>query len=244
MRGLKIKVLVIIPAYNEENSVSGVVKSLCDTVNGDNYTVDYIVVNDCSTDSTEGVCRENGLRHVSLRNNLGIGGGVQTGYIYALEGGYDIAVQMDGDGQHDPVSLDDLVMPIISGDADMTVGSRFLGMGDFFSTGMRRIGIRWLRLMVTLVSGVRIKDVTSGYRAVGRELISHFACCYPCDYPEPETIAAAAKMGYRIAEVPVIMHFRNSGRSSIRALKCVYYIIKVTAAILIGSRAPGRRYER
>ena len=210
-------------------------ESLCRSKAGEEYTVDYIVINDCSTDGTEEVCRKNGLRYVSLRNNLGIGGGVQTGYIYALEGGYDIAVQMDGDGQHDPASLGDLILPIISGDAHMTVGSRFLGKGSFFSTGLRRLGIRWLRLMVALRSGVRIKDVTSGYRAVGRELIGLFASHYPADYPEPETIAIAARMGYRIAEVPVIMHFRRCGRSSIRALRGVYYIIKVTAAILIGS---------
>lgn len=219
------------------------VESLCRNGGGDGYTLDYIVINDCSTDSTEGVCRENGLRYVSLRNNLGIGGGVQTGYIYALEGGYDIAVQMDGDGQHDPVSLSDLISPIISGDAHMTVGSRFLGKGSFFSTGLRRLGIRWLRLMVALKSGVKIKDVTSGYRAVSRELIELFASHYPADYPEPETIAVAARMGYRIAEVPVIMHLRRCGRSSIRTLKSIYYIIKVTAAILIaspGSRARGR----
>ncbi len=203
--------------------------------------IDYIIINDCSTDKTEDICRENGYKHISLPLNLGIGGGVQTGYIYASENGYDIAVQMDGDGQHDPVSLGDLICPIINGEADMVVGSRFLGVESFKSTGIRRAGISWLSAVIRVCCGKRIKDVTSGYRATGKELTEYYSKNYARDYPEPEAIVSALKNGYRVTEVPVVMHERAGGVSSIRAFGSVYYMIKVTLAILLGA---GRKRKR
>ena len=199
------------------------------------HEIDYVIINDCSTDRTADVCRENRYSHISLPLNLGIGGGVQTGYIYAVENGYDIAVQMDGDGQHDPVSLCDLINPIINGEADMVIGSRFLCGGGFRSTGMRRAGISWLSTVIRVCCGKRIKDVTSGYRATSKQLTEYYSKNYARDYPEPEAIVSALKNGYRIAEVPAVMHERTGGISSIRALGSVYYMIKVTLAILLGA---------
>jgi len=203
--------------------------------------MDYIIVNDCSTDKTEEICRENGYDHISLPLNLGIGGGVQTGYIYAYENGYDIAVQMDGDGQHDPVSLGDIISPIINGEADMVIGSRFLCDGGFKSTGMRRAGISWLSTVIRVCCGKRIKDVTSGYRAIGKTLIEYYSKTYARDYPEPEAIVSALKNGYRITEVSAVMHERAGGISSIRAFGSVYYMIKVTLAILLGAGRKGKK---
>ena len=205
------------------------------------HEIDYIIVNDCSTDKTGDICRKNGYNHVSLPINLGIGGGVQTGYIYAAENGYDIAVQMDGDGQHDPVSLCDIIAPIINGEADMVIGSRFLGVGDFKSTGMRRAGISWLSAVIRVCCGKRIKDVTSGYRATGKSLTEYCSKNYARDYPEPEIIVSALKNGYRVTEVPAVMHERIGGISSIRAFRSVYYMIKVTLAILLDAGCKSER---
>lgn len=235
------KILIIIPAYNEEYSICGVIKRLKDSEIFSLHEVDYIIVNDCSTDKTEEICRDNGYNHISLPLNLGIGGGVQTGYIYACENGYDIAVQMDGDGQHDPMSLSSLIYPIINGEADMVVGSRFLDEGGFKSTGLRRVGISWLSAVIRVCCGKRIKDVTSGYRATGKELTEYYSKNYARDYPEPEAIVSAVKNGYRVTEVPVVMHERVGGVSSIRSLKSVYYMIKVTLAILLGAERRGKR---
>lgn len=229
------KILVIIPAYNEQHSICGVIKRLKESISSLSHEIDYIIVNDCSTDKTGDICRENGYKHISFPINLGIGGGVQAGYIYAARNGYDIAVQMDGDGQHDPVSLGDLISPIINGEADMVIGSRFLECGGFRSTGLRRAGISWLSAVICACCGKRIKDVTSGYRATGKELTEYYSKNYARDYPEPEAIVSALKNGYRVTEIPVVMHERTGGISSIRALGSVYYMIKVTLAILIGA---------
>lgn len=224
-----MKILVIIPAYNEEESILNVITKL----NRDMEQADYVVVNDCSTDSTIERLQETEASYLNLPVNLGIGGGVQTGYKYALLNDYDIAIQIDGDGQHDTNYLQDVIQPIIDGEKDIVIGSRFLKKEGFQSSGMRRVGITFLSGLIQLCSGIKIYDVTSGFRAVNREYIRLYASDYPVDYPEPEAIVMAALEGARIGEVPVIMKERVSGKSSISALKSVYYMIKVSLAVIL-----------
>lgn len=224
-----MKILVIIPAYNEEESILKVITKL----NQDMEQVDYVVVNDCSTDATIERLQESEASYLNLPVNLGIGGGVQTGYKYALLNDYDIAIQIDGDGQHDTNYLQDVIQPIIDGEKDIVIGSRFLKKEGFQSSGMRRVGITFLSGLIQLCSGIKIYDVTSGFRAVNREYIRLYASDYPVDYPEPEAIVMAALDGARIGEVPVIMKERVSGKSSISALKSVYYMIKVSLAVIL-----------
>lgn len=226
-----MKVLVIIPAYNEESTIVQTVADLRENC----PDVDYLVINDCSTDHTRQKLTEGGIHCLHLPVNLGIGGGVQSGYIYAKEHDYDIAVQFDGDGQHRADYLAKLIQPILDGQADMTVGSRFVSMDakGFQSSAARRIGIRFLSGLIRMVTGQRVMDVTSGFRAVNRELIAFFAQNYAQDYPEPEAIVSALKYGYRVQEVAVQMRERQGGQSSIRAFQSVYYMIKVSMAILL-----------
>ncbi len=223
------KVLVIIPAYNEGESIVKTVNALknCGT------KVDYIVINDCSTDNSEQILREKGFNYVSLPLNLGIGGGVQCGYKYALENGYDIAIQHDGDGQHDPKYLNEVIKPLVDGEADIVIGSRFIEKSGFQSSASRRAGIKILSSLIKLVCGIRVLDVTSGYRAVNRKYIEFYANNYPSDYPEPEAIVAANLNGAKILEVPVVMKERENGTSSINLKRSVYYMIKVSLAIII-----------
>lgn len=222
-----MKILIIIPVYNEEQNIEKVITGLQEQV----PYADYLIVNDCSIDNTVGVCKKNGYHYISLPVNLGIGGGVQAGYQYALEHDYDIAVQMDGDGQHDAKYLEKILQPVIDDQADIVIGSRFLVKQGFQSSRLRRIGINFLSLVIKLCSGTSVKDVTSGFRAVNRKFIKIYSLEYSQDYPEPEAIIAGAFHKGRIKEVPVIMHERESGRSSIRSWKTVYYMIKVTLAI-------------
>lgn len=224
-----MKILVIIPAYNEQDSIINVINKL----KNDCPRVDYVVINDCSKDNTLSVLKENNTSFVNLPINLGIGGGVQTGYKYALENGYDIAIQIDGDGQHDTAYLDKVIAPIEEGVADIAIGSRFIDKEGFQSSGMRRAGIKFLSALIKICCGTKVRDVTSGFRAVNRKYIKMYAYDYPTDYPEPEAIVQASVDGARIAEVPVIMKERETGQSSIYAWKSIYYMIKVSLAIII-----------
>lgn len=223
------KVLIVIPAYNEADNILNTVRGVVE------HGYDYIVVNDGSRDATLDVCRSNGLNVLDLPMNLGIGGAVQAGHKYAQRFGYDIDIQLDGDGQHDPAYLDALVREVASG-ADLVIGSRFLEKTDGFqSTFMRRVGITWLSAMLKLCTGHRVSDPTSGFRACGRRAIDLFCASYPVDYPEPESIAVAIKSGLFVKEVSVEMRERQGGTSSIGGLSSVYYMLKVSLAILIAS---------
>lgn len=223
------KVLIVIPAYNEADNILNTVRGVVE------HGYDYIVVNDGSRDATLDVCRSNGLNVLDLPMNLGIGGAVQTGHKYAQRFGYDIDIQLDGDGQHDPAYLDALVREVASG-ADLVIGSRFLEKTDGFqSTFMRRVGITWLSAMLKLCTGRRVSDPTSGFRACGCRAIDLFCASYPVDYPEPESIAVAIKSGLSVKEVSVEMRERQGGTSSIGGLSSVYYMLKVSLAILIAS---------
>lgn len=235
-----MKILVIIPCYNEEANLERVVTRLQRTV----PEVDYLVINDCSTDSSAAICRANGFSFLDLPVNLGIGGGVQSGYLYAVQNGYDITVQMDGDGQHDPAYLRALLQPVLEGKLDMAIGSRFITREGFQTSFMRRLGIRIISGLIRLMTGTRVQDTTSGFRACGRELTAFYAQHYAQDYPEPEAIVAAVLGGYRVGEVPVVMAERMGGVSSISPLRSVYYMIKVCLALIVYRLSIGHRSQK
>ena len=223
----KQKVLIIIPAYNEAENIIHTIQDVEQNIPAANY----VVVNDCSSDDTREILREYQANYLDVPVNLGIGGGVQTGYRYALEQGYDIAVQFDGDGQHDARYIRDLIAPIEK--ADVVIGSRFIAREGFQSSVMRRLGIRFLSSLIHILCGVRVRDVTSGMRAVNRGMIEEFSQNYAQDYPEPEAVLASGLMNVRIEEVPVQMRERQGGASSINALRSVYYMIKVSTALVM-----------
>lgn len=224
-----MKILIIIPAYNEQDNIENVLKD----INNGLYNADILVINDCSRDNTKSILKKSGISHINLPINLGIGGAVQTGYIYALENDYDIAVQMDGDGQHDSQYLETVLKPIIEGEANIVIGSRFINKEGFQSSFARRTGISILSFLIAICCAKKIKDVTSGFRAVDKEFISIFANDYPQDYPEPEAIVSALMHGGKIKEVPVVMRERIAGTSSINFVKSIYYMIKVSLAVII-----------
>ena len=235
-----MKVLVIIPCYNESENILAVVQRLTTLC----PQVDYLVVNDCSSDNTLSILREHGIHHLNLPLNLGIGGGVQSGYLYAMEHDYDITVQMDGDGQHDPHFLQQVIAPVAEGKLDMCIGSRFIEKKGFQTSFMRRVGIRFLSGLIHLLTGERILDVTSGYRACNRQMTAYFARDYAQDYPEPEAIITALCNGFAVGEVAVEMEERQGGGSSIRAFKSISYMAKVSLALVIhrlGARGKGKR---
>lgn len=222
-----MKKLVIIPAYNESGSILQAVKDIREHAPG----FDYLVINDCSTDDTLDICRREGLNYVNLSVNLGIGGAVQTGYLYACRNGYDVAVQFDGDGQHDAAYLEKMAEELVSTSSDMVIGSRFIEKEGFQSSGLRRIGIRYFTVLIHILTGKRVTDPTSGMRMVNRDVMRIYAENYPKDYPEPESVVAILRKGKKVTEVPVVMRERREGTSSIHGFKTVYYMVKVTLAI-------------
>ena len=224
-----MKSIVIIPAYNEEKSIVKTVNDIKENAKG----FDYVIVNDCSTDRTLEICKENNLCVLNLPINLGIGGAVQTGYLYAYKNGYDYAVQFDGDGQHDAKFLGEMRDYMESYDVDLLIGSRFIEKEGFQSSGIRRFGIKYFSHLIKLLTGVRITDPTSGMRMANRSVMEIYANCYPKDYPEPESAVAILNVGKKIEEYPVVMREREEGVSSISPIRSVYYMIKVTLAILV-----------
>ena len=232
-----MRTLVLIPCYNEEENIRSVVERLQATC----PDVDYLVINDCSTDGSEQVLRENGFNYLSLPINLGIGGGVQSGYRYALANGYDIAIQMDGDGQHDPAYLHRVIEPVAKGELDLCIGSRFLEKEGFQTSFMRRLGIRIESALIRILCGKRILDVTSGFRACNSRMIAFFADHYASDYPEPEAILSATLNGFRVGEAPVLMRERQGGTSSIVGFKPIYFMIKVSLSLIVDRLAFSRK---
>jgi len=226
-----MKKLVIIPAYNEEGNIE---KTVRDVINSAK-SFDYVVINDCSTDKTMQICQKNGYNIVNLPVNMGIGGAVQTGYLYAVRNGYDIAVQFDGDGQHNAGYLEEMAKELSEKNLDMIIGSRFIKKEGFQSSGLRRLGIKYFTGLIKIITGKRITDPTSGMRMVNREILQFFSEDYPKDYPEPESVTTILKMKKNVSEIPVKMNERVEGVSSISAVKSVYYMIKVTLAICIAA---------
>lgn len=234
-----MKVLLIIPAYNEEESIVQTIKSINKYKENkkNDFQLDYVVINDGSTDKTPQLLEEKHINHVDLIMNLGIGGAVQTGYKYALIHDYDIAIQFDGDGQHDINSIDNVLNPIINEGFDFCVGSRFVkgSTSEFQTTGMRRFGIKLISFLIAIVTGKRVFDVTSGYRAANKNVITYFAKRYPTEFPEPESIVQLLKKKYKVTERPVNMMERIGGVSSIHTLKSVKYMIEVSTAVLVSA---------
>ena len=229
------KILIIIPCYNEEENILNVYQSIM-KYNKENHTnYDVIVINDGSTDNTENILNSNHIKHIKLVHNLGIGGAVQTGYKYASENKYDIAVQFDGDGQHNIEYVKNITEPIIKGNADFVIGSRFVKKdnNNFNSTFSRRIGINIISFFVKLVTKKKIYDTTSGFRACNKDIINEYSIDYPFEYPEPITNVRILKKGYSVEEIPVKMNERKGGKSSIRSWKSAYYMINVILSILI-----------
>ena len=236
----KLKVLIIVPAFNEAGSIENVVS----TIKTKCPEYDYLIVNDGSMDETAQICKDKRFNFVSLPQNLGIGGAVQTGYKYALENDYDIAVQTDGDGQHDVSYIKNMLEVMKNEQADIVIGSRFINKEGFQSSALRRMGIVFLSGLIKLCTGVRVKDVTSGFRLVNRKFIKIYASDYPRDYPEPEAIVSAVMHYGKIKEVPVIMNERMAGESSINPMKSIYYMIKVSLAIIICRISFGRKGKK
>ena len=222
------KVLVIIPAYNEAASIAAVIDSIRAALD-----CDIVVVDDGSTDQTGEIALSKGVELLRMPFNLGIGSTVQTGYLFAWQQGYDIAVQTDGDGQHDAGYIPELIEPIIKGESDMVVGSRYLSSGEYKGTLGRRTGTAFFSRILSLMLKQKLTDATSGFRAVGSGPMKQFAHDYPRDYPEVETLLMAHMLRFRIREIPVRMHERGGGRSSINMFRSVYYMIKVLLALLV-----------
>ena len=228
-----MRVLIIIPAYNEELNIKNTVSKLTNYSKRSKNDIDYVIINDGSTDKTLEICIKNNFNVVNLLHNLGIGGAVQTGYKYAFYNNYDVAIQFDGDGQHDEKYIDKLINEIEKGN-DFVIGSRFIGsLSKFKSSGTRRIGIKTISLLIKICTGVKIYDPTSGFRAANKDVIKLFSSNYPTEYPEPESSVNLIRKRYKIKEIPVEMHERQFGISSIKPLKSIYYMFSVCIAIII-----------
>lgn len=224
-----MKILVIVPAYNEECCIEGVLEDL-KSVFPDG---DILVVNDGSGDLTSDIAKKLGARVIDLPYNIGIGGAMQTGFLYALEGGYDAALQFDADGQHHADQIEKILKPFLSGSADLVVGSRFLSEGGFTSSVQRRIGSKILSFVVSTIIGQRITDTTSGFRVYGKKTLAFFSSGYPEDYPEVEAFILAHKKGLTIVEAPSEIGPRTGGKSSITFSQAFYYMVKVILAISV-----------
>jgi len=225
-----VKVLIIVPCYNEQETISHVYHEIR------NKTLyDVLIINDCSTDESGTILKNEKIPHLNLPLNLGIGGAVQAGYRYALVNEYDIAVQIDGDGQHDPEQVATIIAPLERGEVDLVIGSRYINKIGFQSSIMRRAGIKFFRMLIFLLSRKHISDATSGFRAVNQKAMYLFQKYYAKDYPEPESNILALKNKLRVFEVPVTMRERQGGVSSIKALQPLYYMLKVSLGIIISS---------
>jgi len=229
--GVSMKILIIVPAYNESENIVNVISSL----KNQNNLWDVLIINDYSKDNTSELAKStNNAYVIDLLANLGIGGGVQTGFKFAKKYNYDICLQFDGDGQHIASEIPKLLNPIINNSADVVIGSRFCEKRDNFkSTFARRIGIKIFEILNSILIGQKITDNTSGFRAYNKAAFHFLSEFYPSDYPEPEAVILLGKNGFRISEVFTKMQERQGGKSSIFGLKSIYYIIKVIFAIFM-----------
>ena len=223
--------LVIIPAFNEAGCIVNTVNDIIENA----PEFDYVIINDCSFDDTYKLCVEHGFNVVNLPINSGIGAAVQTGYLYAKRYGYEYAIQVDGDGQHDAAFLGTMAHYMEEHDTGMLIGSRYIEKQGFQSSHLRRFGIRYFTVLIKLLTGKKITDPTSGMRMVGRDIIEYFAEEYPKDYPEPETAVTIVKKGWTVEEIPVVMKERQAGTSSISPKRSIYYMVKVSLACFIAA---------
>lgn len=223
------RVLIIIPAYNERAAIGQVIAS----VRKHCPFADLLMVNDGSTDDTRDIAEAYAVKVLDLPINIGIGGAVQCGFTYAVAQDYDIGVQVDADGQHDPRYVRAMIDRMLAESAEMVIGSRFLEDSGFQSTAARRIGIRLLRWLITALGRHYISDPTSGMRAYSRTTMQALAKYYPQEYPEPECAFMLIRHGRKVVEVPVTMNERRGGKSSIGPLASILYMLKVAVAIAL-----------
>ncbi len=224
-----MKILIIVPAYNEEKSLPEVIRDLRTSI----PSADVLVVNDGSKDGTARIAQDLGVKILDLPYNLGIGGAVQSGYLYALRNNYDIAVQFDGDGQHLGTEIGKIIKPLEEGTVDLVIGSRFLVPGVYKATAFRTVGIWIFSFVLSRITGTAVTDSTSGFRAANRAVVEFFARNYPDDFPEVESLVLLHKARKRMMEVPVTMRERTGGKSSITPLRSLYYMIKVLIAVFV-----------
>ena len=224
------RTLVIIPAYNEEESLGHVIARIHEAV----PYADVVVVNDGSTDATSSIAGEHDCFVLDLPYNLGIGSAMQTGFMFARNNDYAIAVQVDGDGQHNPAEIPQLLEALEAGGVDVVVGSRYIEERGYITPALRRLGIVILSAIISLVTHQRFTDPTSGFRASNRQAVRFCARDYPFDYPEPESVVLFKRAGLRVCEIPVTMNPRYGGQSSITPVRSGYYMVKVIVAIIVG----------
>lgn len=228
------KPVVVIPAFNEEGSIRQVLMELSSVL----PDIDVCVVDDGSSDATAAIAKATGAKVVRLPVNIGIGGAIQTGYLWAVRNGYDPILRIDADGQHDPASAPSL-FAALEGGADVAIGSRFLTSEENHRPPpLRRIGIRIFSAIVSLLAKQRISDPTSGYRCLTAEAAAFGAHSHPFDFPEVEGVVNFARGGFKVTEVPVIIRERTSGRSTIRGRRAAYYALKVLIALFIIATRP------
>ncbi|MGL5890463.1 MAG: glycosyltransferase family 2 protein [Bacteroidia bacterium] len=227
-----MKTAAVVPAFNESQSIAAVVHELRDAAAASGLSLTVVVVNDCSTDATAQIIDQLPCIALHLPVNLGIGGAVQTGFRYALENGFDAAVQIDGDGQHPAAAIAGMIKHLEQHNCDVVIGSRFITGEGFQSSALRRLGIRWFSRLNYWLTGMRIADTTSGLRLLGKRALEMVCNWYPDEYPEPEILIQFARARLVVQEVPVQMRERQGGTSSIDAVRAVYYMWKVTLAIL------------
>ncbi|MFD0965059.1 glycosyltransferase family 2 protein [Pseudofulvibacter geojedonensis] len=230
---MSYSVLIVIPCYNEAETIASTLFELKEVLNNTSeLKYEILVVNDCSTDNSLDIIKQAKVNYIDLPINLGIGGTVQTGYLYAQKNNFDIAVQFDGDGQHDPVYISKIVQPIIERKANVVIGSRFLNKEGFQSSFLRRLGIRYFSLLNNILVKTKILDTTSGFRALDSKAIEEVCKYYPENYPEPEVIVLFVNNKFKLLEVPVLMRARTGGVSSISGLKALFYMFKVSIGSL------------
>ena len=225
------RVVALIPAYNEQEAIGEVVSDVKKYL----PDADVVVINDGSSDLTAEQAKKFGAFVLDLPYNLGIGGAVQTGYRFAEEMGYEVAIRLDGDGQHDPMEARKLLDPIENGQADVVTGSRYARAGNGYrSSFVRFLGIKLFGAITSCIVHRKISDVTSGFQAVNRRVIEFYSHDYPSDYPEIETIPLLHWAGFHALEVPVSMKERQAGNTSITPIRSIYYVVKVTLALFMG----------
>ncbi len=236
------KILILLPAYNEADNVGGVIDDIRLVISNLEYACDILVVDDGSTDNTIDIARERKAEVVRLPLNAGIGVALQAGFKFGLECGYEAIVRLDADGQHVASYIPAVLEPVLSGEADLCIGSRFLKRQGYQASGMRRLGIAWFSALVKLLFGKTVTDPTSGFQAMSRRLVELYARDYASDYPEVEALVNTLRNGFEVKEAPIVMKERQAGRSSIDWFESIYYALKVTTVVFV-SILKGRRKE-
>jgi glycosyltransferase involved in cell wall biosynthesis len=232
--------LVIVPAFNEEEAVASVVRSVREHMPG----VGVLVIDDCSTDGTISAARAAGSRILPMPHHLGLGGCVQAGYKLAYELGYAYVIRVDGDGQHDPADIPRIFDRLRSSGCDMVIGSRFAAETGSSTGVVRSLGIRFFRAVLRPILGKPVQDPTSGFVGVNRRALDVFSRSFPLEYPEIEALVVLQRRAFRFEEVPVKMRPRTTGRSSITALKSLYYIVHVLLGVFVNVLKYDRRFHR